>query len=99
MDARGSKTGFGPTVIIRRSSLDKRIDVVFVANSVCQPLEHDNACAAAENSALRAGVESTAMTVARKYPSIAIKISGPVRNIDRNSTCQGHLTFIDQQAV
>src|SRR5579864_325769 len=99
MDARGSKTGFGPTVVIRRSSLDKRIDVVFVANSVTQPFEHDNAYAAAENGALRAGIKGPAMSVAREYPIFAIKISGPVRNIDRNSACQGHLTFIDQQAV
>ena len=62
-DARSRVADLLGTIIVDRRSSNDRIDVIAVSDRRCDILEQDGADTAAENRALRIGIEGTTMSV------------------------------------
>ena len=70
-DARRGVADLQRAVVVDRRALDHRVDRVAVGQRVRQPLQHHDADAAAEDRALRLGVEGAAVAIGRDDPALA----------------------------
>ncbi len=78
LDARRRVADLGGAVVVDRGALDDRVDVVAVGERILEPLQEDDADAAAEHRAARARVERAAVAVGREDAALLVT-TGPAR--------------------
>ena len=88
----------GPVIIDRRA-LDKRPDMIAVADRVLRAPQHDAARAGAEDRALRAVIERMALPVWREDFAFLEEIAARMRQFDGHAARQRHVTFAHEKRL
>ncbi len=97
--ARRQIPGLVGAVVVDRSALDHRPDMVAVAQRIRQPPQRQHPGAAAEHRALRAVVEGVAMPVRRQDLALLVEIAPAMRQLDGRAAGQRHVAFAAQQRL
>ena len=92
-DARGRVAHLVGAIIVDRRSSDDRVDVIAVGDGGGEILEQDRADTAAENRALRVGIEGTAMSVGRQDAAFHAGIADALGHAHGGGARQRHVAF------
>ena len=82
VDARRGVAGLFRAVVVDGGAFDDGADIVAVGEGIAEPFQNDHAAAAAEDRAVRPGVESADVSVGRGDSDAVGEISGAVRDAD-----------------
>ncbi len=86
-------------VVVDRRAQDHRVNVVAVGERVLQALEHHHPGAAAEEDALRSGVERPAVPLPREDRAVRGLVAGQQVDVDRHPAGERHVALAVQQAL
>src|SRR5690606_20945629 len=86
-------------VIVDAVAPDDRIDVVAVGDGLFQPLEKNDAGAAAEDGARGIGIERAAETVRRDHAAFLVDIAAFLRKGDRDAAGERHVAAVGEQVL
>ena len=99
VDAGGGEPDLARAVIAQATAEDDGVDVVAVGDRVLEPLQQDDARAAAEDGPAGRRVERAAMTVRRHHAAFLMQIAAMLRERDRRAASQRHVRLVQQQAL
>ena len=86
-------------VVVDGKTANDRIDLVAVTYRFVEALQQHHGATAAENGALRIGIESAAVTIRRHHAAVLVVIATLLRKSNRNTSRQGHVALIGQQTT
>ena len=99
VDTGRREPDFGGAVVVDTKAANDGVDRVIVGERVVEPLQDDNAGAAAENGARGGRVERATFAIGRDHPTFERDVSALLREADRNAARERHVGLEQQQAL
>ncbi len=86
-------------VVVDCGTENDSANVIVIGERIFKPAQDNDAEAACENRSARAGIEASAVTIARKNLALAIDVAEPVGNLDGDAARECHVALKIEQAL